>query len=109
MATVTPTQLFPGFTSDGTLISIPLADLVGLTAEEANADTGNGMEVVRVILEKAQTQLNALAPTARPTRSSLAKAAPSISPTPGVPPGTLRQVYTFSADLTPTGLEPAAE
>ena len=109
MAPVTPVQIFPGFTSDGTLISFTIADLEGLSAAEADATTGNAMEVIRVILEKAQAQLNVLAPAARPARASLTKAVPTISPGPGVPPGTLRQVYTFSADLTPTALQPTAE
>jgi hypothetical protein len=109
MALITPVQLFPGFTSDGTLISFPIADLEGLSAAEADPNTGNAMEIIRVILEKGQAQLNALVPSAKPVRSSLTKAVPTISPSPGVPPGTLRQVYTFSADLTPTGLQPTAE
>jgi len=109
MAPVPPIQIFPSYTSDGTVITIALSDLQGLTAAEANPNTGNAMEVIRAILEKGQTQLNALAPTARPTRSTLSKAVPSISPSSGVPPGTLRQIYTFSVDLTPTNLEPTPE
>jgi hypothetical protein len=67
------------------------------------------MELLRVMVEKYNMSLNALAPTARPSRSTLTKAAPTISSSPGVAPGTLRQVYTLAIDLVPTGLEPAAE
>lgn len=109
MANVIPTQIFPGYTSDGISITIPLADLAGLTANEANAATGNVMEVIRTILEKAQAQLAALTPETRPVRSSLTKAPPSIAVGAGTVPGTLRQTYAASFDLTPTGLEPAAE
>lgn len=109
MAAVIPTQLFPGYTSDGTAITIPLADLTGLTAAEANAATGNAMEVLRTIIDKAQAQLAALTPETRPVRSSLTKGAPSIAVGTGIVPGTLRQTYSASFDLTPTGLEPAAE
>ena len=109
MANIIPTQLFPGYVSDGTTISIPIADLNGLTPAEADPATGNGMEVLRALLEKSNMQLTAMAQTARPVRFSLIKAAPAIATSPGVPPGTLRQVYTLAADLTPTGLEPAAE
>lgn len=109
MAAVIPTQLFPGYTSDGTTITIPLADLAGLTAAEANPATGNGMEVLRTIIAKAEAQLLALTPTARPTRSTLTKAVPTIAVGQGIEPGTLRQSYTATFDLTPTGLEPAAE
>jgi hypothetical protein len=109
MAVVIPTQLFPGYTSDGTSITIPLADLTGLTAAEANATSGNAMEILRTIIDKAQAQIAALTPETRPVRSSLTKAAPSIAVGTGIVPGTLRQTYTVSFDLTPTGLEPAAE
>lgn len=106
---VTPIQLFPGYTATATEITIPLADLSGLTATEANATTGNGMEVVRAIIDKLNAKIVALAPTARPVRSAVAKAAPAIAFGAGIPEGTLRQTYTLSFDLVPTGLEPAAE
>jgi hypothetical protein len=109
MPNVTPVQLFSGFTSDGTSITIPLADLSGLTTAEANATTGNGMEVLRTIIATAQAQLATLAPAARPTRSTLLKAAPTIATGQGIEPGTLRESYTATFDLRPTGLEPAAE
>jgi hypothetical protein len=109
MAAVIPTQLFPGYISDGTTITIPIADLPGLSAAEANAATGNAMEVLRTIIAKAESQLMTLAPTARPVRSSLTKAAPTIAVGTGITSGTLRQSYTVTFDLTPTGLEPAAE
>lgn len=109
MALVIPTQLFPGYTSDGTSITIPLAALAGLTAAEANAGTGNGMEVLRQIIEAAQTRVSALTPETRPTRSAITKAQPQIAVGTGIPSGTLRQAYTVSFDLTPTALEPAAE
>lgn len=109
MAAVIPTQLFPGYTSDGTVITIPLADLTGLTTAEANAATGNAMEVLRTIIDKAQAQLAVLTPETRPTRASLTKGQPQIAVGANVVSGTLRQTYTVSFDLTPTGLEPAAE
>jgi hypothetical protein len=109
MANVTPTQLFAGYTANETAITIPLADLTGLTAAEADATTGNAMEVLRTIIAKAETQLMSLAPAARPVRASLTKAQPAIAVGAGVAPGTLRQSYTATFDLTPTGLEPAAE
>lgn len=108
---VTPTQLFTGFTYDATAseIRIPIADLSGLTAAEANATTGNGMEVLRTIVDAANTAIAALASSARPTKSSITKPNPSIATGVGVAAGTLRQTYALSFDLTPTGLEPTAE
>ena len=109
MATVIPTQIFPGYTSNGTLITIPIADLEGLTPAEADAATGNAMEFLRAVIEKTQMQLSALAPTARPTRATLTKDVPAIATGTGIPPGTLRQGYRATFDLTPTNLEPTAE
>lgn len=109
MAAVIPTQLFPGYTFANNSITIPIADLPGLTAAEADPATGNAMEVLRTIIERAQVQLAALTPETRPTRSTLTKAQPSIALGVGIAPGTLRQSYTATFDLTPTGLEPAAE
>lgn len=109
MALVIPTQLFPGYTSDGTSITIPLAALSGLTVAEANAATGNGMEVLRQIIENAQTRVTALTPESKPARSTLTKAQPQIAVGTGIPAGTLRQSYTATFDLTPTALEPTAE
>lgn len=109
MANVTPLQLFSGYTSDGLTITIPLTSLIGLSATEANPATGNGMEVLRTIVDRAQSQLLALTPETRPVRSTLAKGQPTIATGVGIAPGTLRQTYTASFDLTPTGLEPTAE
>lgn len=109
MAAVIPTQLFPGYASDGTTITIPLADLVSLTPAEANPATGNAMEVLRVIIDAAQARLAALTPETRPARANLTKGQPQIAVGTNIVPGTLRQTYTASFDLTPTGLEPAAE
>lgn len=108
---VIPTQLFSGYTYDSTAdeIRIPRAALPGLTAAEANATTGNGMEVMRQIVEGASSSLSALAPEAKPTKASITKPNPSIAVGAGVAPGTLRQTYGLSFDLTPTGLEMATE
>lgn len=109
MAAVIPSQIFPGYSSDGSAITIPLADLEGLASAEADAGTGNAMEILRAIIERFQMQLNALAPNARPIRATLIKDAPSIAVGTGIPVGTIRQGYRFTIDLTPTGLKPTAE
>ncbi len=111
MPNVTPTQLFAGYTYDATAgeVRIPIAALSGLTAAEANATTGNGMEVLRTIVDGANAAIAALATTARPVRASISKPNPSIATGTGIEPGTLRQTYSLSFDLTPTGLEPTAE
>jgi len=109
MPVVNPSQIFPNYTSDGTSITIPLTDLEGLTAAEADATTGNAMEVVRAIVEKTHMQLTSFATTARPTRASIIKDAPAIAVGAGIAPGTLSQGYRLNFNLTPTGLEPTPE
>lgn len=61
-----PTDFFPGYTSDGTNISIPIASLPGLTAAEADAATGNGMEVVEKITTAAHQAIQAAPEADRP-------------------------------------------
>ena len=106
---VAPSEIFDGYTSDGTTITIPLAALPGLTAAEANATTGNVMEVSRQIVDRLHSGITALVPTARPTKAAVTKQNPSIATGATVSPGTLRQAYTLTFDLTPTALELASE
>ena len=106
---ITPAEIFPGYASDGTTITIPLAALPGLAAAEAHPTTGNGMEVLRQILDKTQGYVAGLAPTSKPTKATITKGNPAIATGVGVVPGTLRQGYAVAFDLTPTALELASE
>ena len=108
---ISPNEIFAGYTFDTATseIRIPITSLPGLSATEANASTGNGMEVLRQIVDRAHSQLTTLAPTARPTKATVAKPNPSIASGVNVAPGTLRQVYNLSFDLQPVGLELASE
>jgi hypothetical protein len=47
----TPTTWLSGYTSDGTDISLPIANISELSAIEAAADTGDIREIVFAILE----------------------------------------------------------
>lgn len=107
---ISPANLL-GATFDATAqeIRIPLSALDGLTAAEANATTGNGMEVLRQINEKAAGSVAALAPSARPTKATISKPNPNLASGANVTPGTLRQIYNLTFDLEPTGLELASE
>lgn len=106
---ISPIQLFPGYTFESGEVRIPIAALAGLTAAEANATTGNAMEVLRQLVDYANNQVASLAPTARPTKATIAKQNPSIASGINVLPGTLRQTYSLSFDLQPTALELAQE
>lgn len=106
---ISPIEIFPGYAVTAGEIRIPLASLPGLSDSEADSTTGNGMEVIRQIIDRSHSVLAGLAPTARPTKATIAKPNPSIASGVGVVPGTLRQNYTLSFDLQPTGLELASE
>lgn len=106
---IAPDELFVGYAFSADTISIPLSALPGLTAAEANATTGNGMEVLRQVVDRAQVAIAALAPSARPTKATVVKPNPSIASGVNVVPGTLRQGYNLTFDLQPVGLELASE
>jgi len=108
---ISPIDIFAGYTFDTTSseIRIPIASLPGLSPSEANASTGNGMEVIRQIVDRTHTQLAALAPAARPTKATVTKPNPAIAAGINVAPGVLRQSYSLSFDLQPTGQELASE
>lgn len=108
---ISPIEIFAGYTFDTVAneIRIPIASLPGLSPAEANASTGNGMEVIRQIVDRAHRQLAALAPAARPTKATVTKPNPAIASGVNVTPGTLRQSYNLSFDLQPVGLELASE
>ena len=51
MAKKLPSDFLAGYASDGTNITIPIASLNGLTADEANDTTGDGAEVCKAIVD----------------------------------------------------------
>lgn len=105
-AKATPAQLFPGITVTATDVTIPLADLVGVTQAEANPTTGDGAIVVRGLIEAAYTQLQTIAAADRPARFTITKGGQSIAP--GLN-NTIRQPYTVTFDVTATTFEVASE
>jgi hypothetical protein len=48
-----PRKVLPGYTNTPTTISIPIADLIGLTAAEADVVTGDWREILQAILLRA--------------------------------------------------------
>jgi hypothetical protein len=48
-----PFLVWPGYSSDGTNITIPIADLPGLSAAEADATTGDWREILQAILRSS--------------------------------------------------------
>lgn len=94
MAAITPATIFPNLTTDGTSITIPLTDLMGLSAAEADPSTGNGSEMLRVICETAYAKLSALQVANQPTQMRWLKPAPL-----GQTANVFRQDYTFGFNL----------
>ena len=66
-----PAAMWPGYSSDGTTISIPLSSLPGLTAGEANATTGDWREIMLAICEKAYRYTAALATADAPSACTI--------------------------------------
>jgi hypothetical protein len=94
MANITPDAIFPNMTTDGTSITIPLTDLVGLTLAEAEPATGDGRELARIIFDTITSKIEALPVANRPTRMSVAK-----SNIVGISATQYRQTYSSSFDV----------
>lgn len=71
-----PTSIFPGYASDGTNITIPIADLPALTTVEAHASTGDVREVLRSILLQATTVIAALPTADKPSKMTITASNP---------------------------------
>jgi len=66
MPSISPTNIFSGYTATATDITIPLAALPGLTTAEAHATTGDGRELLRIILEKYFSAIEGMQAANRP-------------------------------------------
>lgn len=95
MADILPIDLFAGYTSNGTSITIPIASLSGLSAAEVSASNGDGREVARAIITQIFTAINGLDSVNKPTKMCVSRS--NLS---GINSDTVRQSYTFSFDLT---------
>jgi len=62
-----PTTIFPGYTSDGTNITIPIAALSGLTVAEAHTTTGDWRSILLSLCHTTYTYYYGLATADRPT------------------------------------------
>lgn len=96
---IAPTTIFPGYTSDGTEITIPIAALDGLTAAEANATTGDVREVLRSILLTANNAIIALPSADKPSKMSITASNPQAL-------SAEQQRHTYTAQFT-VNVDPA--
>ena len=106
MAQISPQDVFPSYSSDGTNITLPLALFPGLDAAEADATTGNGAELLRNLLEVAYTNIQALDSANQPTQMRWQK-----PPVAGVGTNISRQDYTFGFNIQadPAAVQMVAE
>lgn len=89
-----PTALFPGYTSDGTSITIPLAAIPGLTSVEANATTGDWRNVFLSLCHTVLTYYDSLAVADKP--QAFTADLPTVGRVrSGDLIGALRMVYSF--------------
>jgi hypothetical protein len=89
-----PTTLWPGYTSDGTDITIPIAALDGLTDAEAHTSTGDWRSIMLAICSTAYRHYSGLATAERPVMFTASM--PTISPvTSGMLAGTFRTTYSY--------------
>ena len=97
-----PTDFFPGYTTDGTSITIPLADLSGLIAAEADAATGDGRKVCFELVKQIQAAFAAL-PSA-PGRMNATVGTPT-----GVSATVTRRSFQLTFDVDISDADVAAE
>ena len=104
MAAILPTALFPGYTSDGTSVTIPLAALGGLSAAEADAATGDGRKVAFELAKNMHEKIQAMAPEVRPTQFITSESTPT-----GQGPNEVRKSYTLTFDVNIASVDVADE
>ena len=93
MANIRPTNIFSGYTADGTALTIPYTAIPGLTSAEAHGTTGDARELIRLILEKYFTTIQALPAADRPAFMSMTRG--SLV---GIDSNTVRRSYSISFD-----------
>ena len=94
-----PTSLFPGYTSDGTDITIPLAAIDGLTAAEAHTTTGDWRSIMLSLISTAYRHYDELATADRPL-AFVANDPTVQAVTSGSFAGSYRSGYTFTIMTT---------
>ena len=75
MAAIQPTDIFSGYTADGSGFTIPFASIPGLTAAEAHPATGDAREVLRLILEKYFSAIETMPVNERPVSMTINRGA----------------------------------
>ena len=97
-----PTELWSGYTYANDTLSIPLADLDGLSAAEANATTGDWRAIMQALLVTLYNHYNGLETADKP--AALVVSTPSVQAVnSGDFAGTVKATYSTSFYLTLDG------
>jgi len=99
MANITPVQalgtgytlLAENATAPAQGLFIPLVNVTGLSASEANPTTGDGRKVIAGLIERIYDNIQALASNARPVHLTIAKGQPT-----GVAINQVNQTFTVT-------------
>lgn len=78
-----PSTWIPNWSEDGTNITVPIASFPQMTAEEADATTGDIRKVVFALADKIYEAWNATASADRPTKMLISKST-AVDPSTGV-------------------------
>lgn len=91
---IAPEDLWPGYTSDTTSLTIPISALPGLTAAEADATTGDWRNVLLALVSSAYAHYAGLPDADRPQAMQIDP--PQMYPvTSGPLEGTFRTTYSL--------------
>lgn len=97
-----PTSLWAGYVYANDTLSIPLANLDGLTAAEANATTGDWRAIAQALLVTLYNHYNGLATADKP--AAMTVSTPSVQAvSSGDFAGTVKATYSASFYLTLDG------
>ena len=99
-----PTFFFPTATEAAGVLSLPITDLPGLNAGEADEAAGDGRKVCFGLLQAMEQRYAAAPAASRPAGMTIAKGTPT-----GVNATTIRQTFTVTFDLDITASDLAAE
>lgn len=99
-----PTAVIASWSEDGTTASFPIASVPELTAAEADAVTGDSRKIQYALIDTFYQWYIALAVADRPSKLSISRSTFDNNTT-----GDLQRNYTFSFQLTPTGIDVSSE
>ena len=86
----TPTNWFPGWSEDGTSITVPITTFTELTAAEADAASGDIRKIMYAICQQAYAKNLSLPTAEKPTKMVISKNATFDATT-----GILTSTFTF--------------